>query len=196
MKYKIKRHKDLKIFSYIYALEHEQITSNDKLLLFSLAILNDPKLGYASASFSELSKRCNLSLNTVKDRLKNLQELGYVSKSQDDKEHYKRWLLHNLLPDSSAKDKRKAELTLMFADFWALYPRKQSKPAALKAWLALDPDDGLAIHILKDITDRCMHLWDNPKDPYIPYPSSYLNQRRWEDEIEIPTAPDSGMALW
>jgi hypothetical protein len=198
MKAKIKRHKDLRIFSYIYALEHEQITSSDKLLLYSLAILKDPKHGYSQASFAELSRRCCIAVNTVKDRLSHLQELGYVRKSMDDKEHYKRWMLYNLLPDESTKDKRKAELAMMFEDFWSMYPRKTSKQAALKAYIALDPDDELAIYILKDLANRCIYQWTDPKDPYILYASTYLNQRRFEDDIEIPEANNhsEGKVLW
>ena len=68
-----------------------------------------------------------------------------------------------------------------FTEFWNLYPRKSAKSAALKAWCRLKGDDALITTIIADVKKR---TWPADKD-YVPYPSSYLNGRRWEDEASI-----------
>lgn len=68
-----------------------------------------------------------------------------------------------------------------FAAFWDAYPRGESKQAAIAAWDKLKPDDNLLV-IMAQALKRQMRteLW---KDGYgIPYASTWLNQRRWEDE--------------
>ena len=65
-----------------------------------------------------------------------------------------------------------------FAEFWNLYPRKEAKERALKAWRKLKADVALIATILADVKTRA---W--PADSqFVPYASTYLNGRRWEDE--------------
>jgi hypothetical protein len=64
-----------------------------------------------------------------------------------------------------------------FDRFWKIYPRRTGKGAAEKAWakatLRTPPDD-----ILGKLEK---YAW--PEDPqFIPHPSTWLNQKRWEDE--------------
>ena len=63
-----------------------------------------------------------------------------------------------------------------FEEFWALYPRKQAKAPAEKAWRKLkDPEREAAVASLTS--------WPFPTDKqYQPLPATWLNQRRWEDE--------------
>lgn len=71
-------------------------------------------------------------------------------------------------PDQSFREK-----------FWPRYPRKVAKADAEKAWFRLDPDDGLIGLILRalDWQSRLTTEWQ-----YWPYPATWLNGRRWEDE--------------
>ena len=75
-----------------------------------------------------------------------------------------------------------------FEAFWKLYPKKVNKSKAEKSWekipSSVDPKiifDALAIQ-------KKTEQWENFK--YIPHPSTWLNQRRWEDEVEIKPQPD------
>lgn len=70
-----------------------------------------------------------------------------------------------------------------FADFWATYPRKQGKQAALKTWKARGLD-AIADEIIADVRLRWQREWRWKDRQYIPHGSTYLNQQRWEDEIE------------
>lgn len=76
-----------------------------------------------------------------------------------------------------------------FDAFWKAYPRKVAKGAAEKAWKRLKPSldvqqqirDALIWQVLQD-------QWQDVK--FIPHPSTYLNQRRWEDEPPVRQRPD------
>lgn len=78
-----------------------------------------------------------------------------------------------------------------FAGFWNYYPKSahKSKQAAIKAWDQLKPGDELIDEIAKALR-RQMATDQWQRGIGIPYPSTYLRQRRWEDEIADPEAPD------
>lgn len=67
-----------------------------------------------------------------------------------------------------------------FEGFWAYYPRGEARAAAVKAWDALKPSDELisaiaaALRVLKATEE-----WQ--RGIGIPYASTFLNNRRWED---------------
>lgn len=65
-----------------------------------------------------------------------------------------------------------------FDAFWAIYPRKTAKADALSAWRA-SPASGHLATILSCI-ERSLDEWTDPK--YIPHASTWIRQRRWEDE--------------
>lgn len=62
------------------------------------------------------------------------------------------------------------------------YPNKQHRPEAERAWAKLDPDDDMTERLISDIQQRRGgRKWT---DGMIEHPSTYLNQRVWEDDIE------------
>ena len=66
-----------------------------------------------------------------------------------------------------------------FSRFWNEYPRKVAKQAALVAWRRLRPSPSLQVQIY-DALDWQRASWK--EDRFIPHASTWLNQRRWEDE--------------
>lgn len=77
-----------------------------------------------------------------------------------------------------------------FAGFWAMYPRHENKPKAIQAWDKL--------HLTgKEIDDLARGLqWFLASEMWskgigIPYASTWLNQRRWEERHEA--VPDGGV---
>ena len=78
-----------------------------------------------------------------------------------------------------------------FAGFWNYYPKSahKSKQAAIKAWDQLKPGDELIDEIAKALR-RQMATDQWQRGIGIPYPSTYLRQRRWEDEIADPDEPE------
>lgn len=73
---------------------------------------------------------------------------------------------------------------LLFDEFWKLYPRKESKRQAKKAWLKLQPGQALFDRIANALEYRCQTKeWLAEGGRYIPHPATWLNGRRWEDEV-------------
>jgi hypothetical protein len=71
-----------------------------------------------------------------------------------------------------------------FSDFYSLYPRKQGRRAAEKSWQRLnsqeqqDAFDAISNHL------EYWKLKQTEKD-FIPHPATWLNQGRWEDELDM-----------
>lgn len=77
-----------------------------------------------------------------------------------------------------------------FLSFWNAYPRRVGKGAAAKAWKAAKPDEELTLKILSALEEaKASPQWRRDNGQFIPHPSTWLNQRRWEDE---PPSPKNG----
>lgn len=75
-----------------------------------------------------------------------------------------------------------------FKRFWDLYPKHKSKQAAILAWDKLKPSNAL-IREMSDALRRQVQSEEWQRGIGIPYPSTYLNQRRWEDEVSPDQTP-------
>ena len=73
-----------------------------------------------------------------------------------------------------------------FARFWEYYPRGENKQRAMQAWDRLKPSDEL-IDQMAQALRRQMQSESWRAGVGIPYASTWLNNRRWEDEIKKPT---------
>lgn len=73
----------------------------------------------------------------------------------------------------------------MFEIFYKAYPKKKDKVKAFKAFKKLDPSEELLNTILKALERQKNDVnWVKQKRQFMPYPSTYLNNRRWEDESD------------
>lgn len=83
----------------------------------------------------------------------------------------------------AAKSNRSQMVDDGFEAFWKGYPKKVAKLAALKEWKKLKPTGQIfadlmaALAVQKNSTD-----WTKQGGRYAPYPATWLNGRRWEDE--------------
>ena len=82
-----------------------------------------------------------------------------------------------------------------FQDFWRAYPRGESKQAAINAWDRLKPDDNLLEAMARGLMRQLKsEQWQAGIG--IPYASTWINQRRWEDEEKsaavLPQHSDNG----
>lgn len=74
-----------------------------------------------------------------------------------------------------------------FNRFWAAYPKKKDKSGARKAWAKLKPSEELMQTMLSSLErQKASPQWQKDDGQFIPYPSTWLNRRRWEDEDETP----------
>lgn len=91
-----------------------------------------------------------------------------------------------------------------FAAFWELYPRRTGKGAARKAYVTA-VSGGVSPQAINDAAasyaQRCQALQKEPQ--FIPHPATWLNQERWDDDVEqaprvrskVDVALESGMDL-
>ena len=98
--------------------------------------------------------------------------------------------LHNepsLISNSSIIIKPKEDNNILdyFNTFWKAYPKKMSKGQAEKTFKKLKVDSELlekmlsAIELQKDTKN-----WREENGKYIPYPSTWLNAKGWENEVQ------------
>lgn len=72
----------------------------------------------------------------------------------------------------------------MFESFWKLYPRKVAKRAALAAFNRLNKvEQSQAV----DAIEQHLSYWKlkGTESDFIPHASTWLNQGRWEDELDM-----------
>ena len=81
-----------------------------------------------------------------------------------------------------------------FESFWQAYPRnkRKAKQDARKAWDNLKVDGELYTVIMQGLAIQCKSQdWARDDGKYIPYPATWLNGKRWEDEVEAaPQQPE------
>ena len=89
-------------------------------------------------------------------------------------------------PEPSLFDDQPASAVVImrdsFDEFWRLYPRKQSRATAAKKWTTMPPlERRRAIEALP--THVAMWQHEGRGTALIPHPTTWLNQRRWEDDL-------------
>lgn len=72
-----------------------------------------------------------------------------------------------------------------FDRFWAAYPRKVAKRAALLVWFKMSEQERETAIL---VIDNHVAYWRaaDTAIQFIPHARTWLNQGRWEDEIELP----------
>lgn len=74
-----------------------------------------------------------------------------------------------------------------FAVFWKAYPRKESKVQARKAFAKADVRLDMLLQALE--AQKQTGQWQSDGGRFIPYASTWLNQKRWEDDL--PAQPEN-----
>lgn len=79
-----------------------------------------------------------------------------------------------------------------FRIFYSAYPKKRARGNAERAWKKLNPDADLQGIILTTLEkQKRSEDWRKDGGKFIPYPATWLNGRRWEDEI-----PEETKSRW
>ena len=72
-----------------------------------------------------------------------------------------------------------------FSDWWSLYPRKRSKLKAEIAFKKLNLDEDLFKKMMVALYEQShTYNWTKEDGEYVPYPTTWLSGRRWEDELD------------
>lgn len=78
--------------------------------------------------------------------------------------------------------------TQRFDEWWALYPRKEAKAKAQQSWAARELDKQ-ADRVIAAIQRQLRTTYKGKELRFIPMPSTYLNQERYNDATPA-TRPD------
>jgi len=73
-----------------------------------------------------------------------------------------------------------------FEEFWEAYPRKTGKGAAEKAFEKISPTKELHETMIRAVRSASLsRQWTEENGRFIPNPATWLNQKRWEDELPV-----------
>jgi uncharacterized protein YdaU (DUF1376 family) len=76
-----------------------------------------------------------------------------------------------------------------FREFWQAYPKKEAKQDAVRAWKKIASPERSAV--IAAVARRCnSDEWRRERGRYVPLAATFLNGRRWEDELS--TMPAAG----
>lgn len=74
----------------------------------------------------------------------------------------------------------------LFPKFWKLYPNKKGKVAAEKIWKKLKVTSDLYTLIAEGLAKQVVSEdWVKDGGKFIPHPATWLNGKRWEDEVKL-----------
>mgnify|MGYP003679746737 FL=1 len=202
----------------------KRLTPNAKLLYGEITALCNQE-GYCWAMNAYFADLYGVSKTSISAWIGNLKEAGHITVQMNYKEGSKHILnryiriLGEGMQDNLQTPTRKLDDPIqdIFVDnstinttsnitvnsigdfdaFWKFYPRKASKDAARKAWNKLNPDQNIMKMIADNVRERVEKgEWRKDNQSFILHASTYLNQKRWEDEVvdqhtQTRTNPDS-----
>jgi len=100
---------------------------------------------------------------------------------------------NNPIPKTNNTKPKKPDALTRFTEFWAVYPRRDDRAKAEKAWIAHECD-AIADAVIKGATRYASEKVGSEKK-YIALPTTWLNGKRWMDEGNNSTDDDFGGAV-
>ncbi len=133
--------------------------------------------GYSKYGKSQSTEKPNFGKNRTQS---NTELLSNTELNNKESQPYR-------LAPAEEEKKQEERVLADFNMFWSEYPKKKAKDEALKAFkkrykeLPLINELVEIVKLHKETED-----WKKEKGQFIPYPATWLNQGRWEDEIKLP----------
>ena len=138
-----------------------------------------------SRSRSEAGKRGRLAKAGKGKQKKQMPAIAGKSCQEEDKEEEKEKDEEEKKDTFPQPPRGAKECDKKFAEFWREYPRKVGKSEAAKSFFKLHVTDDLLSTMISALqAQKANPDWLRENGRYIPYPSTWLNQKRWEDELE------------
>lgn len=112
-------------------------------------------------------------------------------KSENQRENLKS---ENLaLKNNNIKEDNRKDIIDAFEKFWSVYPRKVGKAAAFKAFEKAAKKREPS-YIIAYVITWC-NLGNLPEMQYIPHPTTWLNQERWNDDLSAVARSSNASAI-
>jgi len=191
----------MSIQAIMWCVNQDCDTTTTKLILFLLSNYADEKQS-CYPSEKHIAKLAGVSDRTVRRSLKYLENFGFL-RIQHQKGTSNRYFLsvdtHDHTPVDTnvltvrtptttyTKDNTKDKYTTEFEEFWKVYPRPVNKYQTYTKWK----------NVVKEVTPKKLLVLtirfaektqrDNTEEKYICHPSTWLNQRRYEEFVKTKT---------
>ena len=190
----------------------EQLTAFEETFFYRLIVSVDD-MGFIDARERVISKTLfplkDVRDCQVKDTLRKLSSAGLVSffRREDDGKLYVRltnWDRYQnphksgttvsaeikTTPAKAQNGKMSERMKERFERFWKVYPKKVGKGKAEESFAKYSPDDEMTDTMIRAVeAAKKTTQWQRDGGQYIPYPATWLNQRRWEDETQEADSP-------
>ena len=194
---------------WVDLLYEDAVPATGKLLFGEIYRLSGPD-GWCDASNQDFMDLLGCSETTVRNLLKALEDVGQIRVVTRPRREgaggtERRIFCGRKLAPPEVQEVpaincgypgEDPDLMRSFDLFWDKYPKKVKKKKARELWQKLRPGAALASVILAALErQKCSDRWQRDGGQYIPDPTTWLNGRRWEDELfpaepERPTPPD------
>lgn len=170
----------------------DRLNALDKIILAEIDSLDNGE-DHCHAGNEYLAQFCQCSVSKVSKTVAKLVELGYIAvHSFDGRQRKLQSCIVNFttLPEkkcqaacekmpttnigiskaikSNTPSGVEPEILPGFEAFWAVYPKKEARKAAIKAWKKLKPGEALQKIIAEDIRRRLDGEWKDRDKQYIP----------------------------
>jgi hypothetical protein len=117
--------------------------------------------------------------STKTGRLITIENWGLYQSNEKNQQSNEQRPNKELTPNKNDNNEKNIDNAL-FMKFWDAFPRRTAKAAAKKSFDKLKVDECLLNQMLAALeVQKQSKQWQDIT--YIPYPVTYLNQRRWED---------------
>lgn len=166
---------------------HKEMLNDPDFMSLSLACIglaqllwllaSESKTGEIDASEKKLTFRLRKPWSEIKKNLNTLIDSGFFVVLAD----ARGVLAYDTESCSEGETETETETERLFSEFWSEYPRKVGKPDAKKKFSTLVKEFDLIMDGLRRY--KKTYDWQKENGQYIPYPATFLNQRRWEDEV-------------
>ena len=161
------------------------LSDAEKGQLVSLWIASADKNGALPTSNAKILQK--IAQLDGKPNIRKFIDLGFMTTTcpQDDNQ-----MTTTCQPDDAPEESRVEQRRADFAQtsfecFWQTYPKKKDKQKSRKWWEKNITED-LYKEIMGGLQEQIKtHDWKKDNGKFIPYPTTWLNNARWEDE-EVP----------
>jgi hypothetical protein len=135
---------------------------------------------YIDSRSANGSKGCRP--NKCAETIKKPYGLAYEKHSENENENIINNLSNNDYTNIRQNNIDSNYYIEMFTQFWCAYPKKRDKERAQKIFLRIKPSTELFAQMMNALESQIKSKqWQDRQ--YIPYPSTWLNGKRWEDEV-------------
>ena len=178
---------------------HREILNDKQFMCLPLAskaiapllwlLASESKNGEFDASIDELSFRLRITSKEVEQGLNPLINNGFFIDASTMLAPCLQLARPETEREGERETKKKEFADDKFDAFWIAYPKKVAKEDAISAWKKIKIDDLIFAKMLKAIKDQKL---SETEKQFIPNPATWLNKKRYEDEVIATQKPIMG----